>query len=415
MRELTAISLFTGAMGFDLGFEQEGFSIKVALDTDLASKSTIEANGRNLPVITEDVADVTSETILEKAGLEVGEATVVIGAPPCEPFTTAGSRNGFKDHRSSAVREFIRVVKETRPRYFAFEEVPGFLRAAKRHMSFYERAKKRETEVDPEYRLGSAFDEVLADFQELGYSLSYNAQFPKASLLNAADFGTPQKRIRFIMIGSRRDPPVTLPEPTHHSPDLLSPSSGTMSSWVTLRHALEGLDTEDDEWLKFPQKWGQYLHMVEQGGCWRNLPEHLHRVVLGGAYDDGSDPETAGLKGGRTGFLRKLSWDKPSPTLVDRPTNKANCLCHPDEDRPLSIKEYARIQGFDDAWEFSGSLTQRYRLIGQATPVPLAAAIAKAIRQHMDFALSQNGHTENEDHVGTTRYEPKRASEYSIR
>ena len=104
----------------------------------------------------------------------------------------------------------------------------------------------------------------------------------------------------------------------------------------------------------FPKKWGQYLHKVKPGGCWRDLPEHLHSVVLGGAYDDGSNAETAGLKGGRTGFLRKLSWDKPSPTLVDRPTNKANCLCHPDDNRPLSIKEYARIQGFEDDWKFFG-------------------------------------------------------------
>ena len=404
MRDLTAISLFTGAMGFDLGFEQAGFSIKVALDKDPAAKSTIRANGRDLPVIAEDITDVPTEMILEKAGLEVGEATVVIGAPPCEPFTTAGSRNGFKDHRSSAVREFIRVVKETRPRYFAFEEVPGFMRTAKQHMSFYERAKKRENDIKPDYRLGSAFDEVLADFQELGYSLSHNAKFPKASLLNAADFGAPQKRVRFIMVGSRYGPSVELPEPTHYAPDSLSSSSGTKNSWVTLRQALEGLDTEDDEWLGFPHKWGQYLHMVEPGGCWRSLPERLHPIVLGGAHDDGSNPDTAGLKGGRTGFLRRLSWNQPSPTLVDRPTNKANCLCHPDEDRPLSIKEYARIQGFEDDWKFSGSLTQRYRLIGQATPVPLATATAKAICQHMKSTCSVNGYIENEDRVGTIRY-----------
>lgn len=415
MRELTAISLFTGAMGFDLGFEQAGFSTKLALDKDPASESTIRANGLRVPVITEDLSDVTTETILEKAGLGVGDATVVIGAPPCEPFSTVGARHGFKDHRSSTVREFIRVVKEARPLYFAFEEVPGFMRAAKQHMSFYERAKKRESEIDPDFRLGSAFEEVLSDFRTLGYSLSYDAKFPKASLLNAADFGVPQKRIRFIMVGSRIDSPVTLPEPTHHPPEKLASSSETNNSWVTLRQALDGVDSDDDEWMAFPRQWGQYLHLVEPGGCWRSLPENLHPVVLGGAYDDGSNPATAGLKGGRTGFLRKLAWDRPSPTLVDRPTNKANCLCHPSENRPLSIKEYARIQGFEDNWKFAGSLTQRYRLIGQATPVPLAAAIAKSIRLHLESGLILNGRTEDGDHVGTECSQDRRGREYSIR
>ena len=415
MGKLTAISLFTGGMGFDLGFEQEGFEIRVALDKDPAVEATVLANDRSVPVITEDVAAVTATTLLETAGLQVGEATVVIGAPPCEPFTTAGARNGFKDHRSSTVREFIRVVKETRPQYFAFEEVPGFLRTAKKHMSFYRRAKMRENEINPDSRLGSAFEEVMADFESLGYSLTYDPISPKASLLNSADFGAPQKRIRFILIGSRQGSPLTLPEPTHDSPKSLASQSEVRHPWVTLRHALAGLDGEDDERVKFPKKWGQYIHMVKPGGCWRDLPKHLHPVVLGGAYDDGSNPETAGLKGGRTGFLRRLSWDKPSPTLVDRPTNKANCLCHPDEDRPLSIKEYARIQCFEDDWKFSGSLSQRYRLIGQATPIALATAIAKAIRQHMESSPSLNGHIKTTEYAGTLRYKPGPTTEHRVR
>ena len=105
----------------------------------------------------------------------------------------------------------------------------------------------------------------------------------------------------------------------------------------------------------------------------------MHREALGGAYDDPENPLTRGKKGGRTGFLRRLSWDKPSPTLVDRPTTKAGCLCHPTETRPLSIREYARLQGFPDDWKFSGPVQARYRLIGQATPIPLAIAVANEI------------------------------------
>ena len=394
MANLTVVSLFTGAMGLDLGFEKRGFEVKVALDNDPAVEATIRANCRTMPVVTSNLSDIATSTILELADLRVGEATVVTGAPPCEPFTTAGARKGFRDHRANAIFEFIRVVKEARPQYFVFEEVPGFLRAAKRHISFYERAKLKAHQIEPEARLGSAFEEVMEDFQSLGYSLSFDANNPKSSLLNSADYGAPQKRIRFVLIGAMNGWPINLPESTHSSPESTAVSEGNKLPWATLRDALEGLDPTDDEWVSFPEKWGQYLHMVPSGGCWRDLPEDLHSIVLGGAHDDGTDPSTAGMKGGRTGFLRRLSWDRPSPTLVDRPTNKANCLCHPDETRPLSVKEYARIQGFDDRWTISGSLSQRYRLIGQATPVNLSAAVAARILEHRMESSSGNGHKE---------------------
>ena len=392
MTRPTVISLFTGGMGLDLGFEDHGFEIKVALDNDPAVKATIHANRRSLPVIIDNVSCVTTRGLLEAAGLPIGGATVVTGAPPCEPFSTAGSRNGFRDHRASAVYSFIRVVKESQPEYFAFEEVPGFIRAAKQHISFYRRSRMRKDEIHPDFRLGSAFDEVIKEFQDLGYHLSFDPENPKASLLNSADYGVPQKRLRFVLIGAREGSAIELPEPTHGDPDSKEVLEGVRKPWRTLRDALRGLDFAD-EYDNFPEKWGQYLHLVPEGGCWRDLPEHLHAVVLGGAHDDGTNPITAGMKGGRTGFLRRLSWGKPSPTLVDRPTNKANCLCHPKETRPLSVKEYARIQGFGDDWKFSGSLSQRYRLIGQATPVRLAAAIAARILEHRTGNPGKNGNT----------------------
>ena len=393
MTKPTVISLFTGGMGLDLGFEERGFEIKVALDNDPAVEATIRANNPSLPVIPDNVSKVTTVGLLESAGLPVGGATVVTGAPPCEPFSTAGARNGFRDHRASAVYSFIRIVKESRPEYFVFEEVPGFLRAAKQHISFYKRSRMRDDEIHPDFRLGSAFDEVMKEFQDIGYHLSFDPENPKASLLNSADYGVPQKRIRFVLIGAREDLAIELPKPTHGAPDSREVQEGSRRPWPTLRDALEELDSDGDEYVSFPEKWGQYLHLVPAGGCWRHLPEHLHPVVLGGAYDDGTDPMTAGMKGGRTGFLRRLSWDKPAPTLVDRPTNKANCLCHPDETRPLSIKEYARVQGFGDDWIFSGTLSQRYRLIGQATPVRLASAIAAKILEHRMGNLRSYGST----------------------
>ena len=192
--ELTAISLFTGAMGLDLGFEQEGFEIKVAVEKDATAVKTIQANRPNIPIIQQDIKDVPTEDILLTAGLSVGEATVVIGAPPCEPFSTAGKRNGFSDDRSNAVDEFIRVISEARPRFFVMEEVAGFVHSSKKHISFYERVKKKEEDLEEEEKLGSAFQEIMEHFQGLGYALSYNPDSPRSSILNAADYGAHQKR-----------------------------------------------------------------------------------------------------------------------------------------------------------------------------------------------------------------------------
>jgi DNA (cytosine-5)-methyltransferase 1 len=366
---LTVVSLFTGAMGLDLGFEQEGFEVRVCVEKDQQALETIKANRPLIPCIPHDIHKVKTEEILAKARLGVGEATVLTGAPPCEPFSTAGKRNGPQDGRAEAIFEFIRIVREARPQYFVFEEVPGLLSAAKRHISFYERIDMNADDLAPDERLGSFFAEVMAAFQETGYVLSCDLETAKLSVLNAADFGIAQKRKRFILVGVRDGPPVGPPSPT-------------CTEWLTLEGALSSIHDPVPEYKEFPQSWGQYLPLVPPGGCWRDLPEELHRVVLGGAYDDPDNPRTKGKKGGRTGYMRRLSWRAPAPTLTDSPTAKSSCLCHPDGTRPLSVKEYAALQGFPPEMIFCGSTSTKYRLIGQATPTSMARAIARVILCH---------------------------------
>ncbi len=381
--ELTAISLFTGAMGLDLGFEQEGFEIKVAVEKDRTAVETIKANRPNIPVIQQDIKNVPTEEILLEAGLSVGEATVVIGAPPCEPFSTAGRRNGFSDDRSNAVDEFIRVISEARPRFFVMEEVAGFVHSSKKHISFYERVKKKEEDLEEEEKLGSAFQEIMEHFQGLGYALSYNPDSPKSSILNAADYGVHQKRKRFILIGSRDGGSVGLPSPGYVSQESAEVKQGSKKAWRTLADAIgDGFEDPIPEHRQFSRVWAHFLEYVPAGGCWRNLPPEMHKEALGGAYDDPDNVETKGLKGGRTGFLRKLAWDRPAPTLVDSPTSKSTCLCHPNKMRPLTVGEYLALQGFPLYWKVVGKTTAKYRLIGQATPVALAGAVAKAILVH---------------------------------
>ena len=387
----TTISLFTGAMGLDLGFELEGFETRVVVESDPFAVKTIRANRPTIPVISRKfgrknekpalIEDVSTEEILVEAGLGVGEATLLLGAPPCEPYSTAGRRNGKADHRADGILQFIRVINDAQPRFFVLEEVASFLSAAIRHISFYDRIVKAEVDLAPEERLGSFFHEVMNEFVNTRYKLSFDFEDPKGSVLNAADFGVAQNRKRFILIGSREGSAVQLP-------------TGKTIQPKTLGEVLDEVNDTDPEVKPFSKVWGEYLKLVPAGGCWRDLSVPIQRKVLGGAFDDLSDPRTRGKKGGRTGFMRRLSRDKPAPTLVDSPTTKAACLCHPDKDRPLSVREYAALQGFPSDWTFEGSTAAKYRLIGQATPVPLAQAIAREIKKTIE---TTNGKRSTED------------------
>lgn len=363
MRKPSVISLFAGAMGLDLGFEQEGFEIRVAVDKDSYAVATIRANRPEVPVIQDDLSEVSVPRILERAGLLPGEATVLTGASPCEPFSTIGKRLSINDNRACLIDEFLRVVNEAKPQYWVFENVPGLKWAARRHVSFYERTAKPKDEVDDDERPGSAFEDILAKFKATGYHVT------EPMIVDAADYGTPQHRKRLIITGTREGVGVELPPPSHGSPESLEVIQGQRKPWVTVGEALGEFDDPYPEYAKFPA-WGEYLKYVPTGGCWRDIPDHLKEEAIGKAFYS---------SGGRTGFLRRLSWDRPAPTLVDSPITRAACLCHPTENRPLCVGEYLRLQGFPLDWKIEGPLTSKYRLIGQATPVPLARTLAFAV------------------------------------
>ncbi len=342
-------------MGLDLGFKQAGFSTRYANDITKFACDTIREN-TDIPCDEEDITNIPSTEILRKASLE--DVDVVIGGPPCQSFSTAGKRRGFGDKRGIALLQYIRVINDLRPKFFVFENVPGIRSAAKKHVPFFDRMAGAELTSSQEY--GSLFMEIMEEFRGItGYDIGWQ-------VLNAADYGVPQKRKRFILIGSR------------------TVNSGSIFCKIkkkpgkTLRDALDGLVDPEKECAKFP-KWGKYLKYVPSGGCWVDLPDDMKREAMGGAYDS-DDPKKKGKQGGRRGFYRRLSWDAPAPTLVTSPVQLASCLCHPDEDRPLSVREYARIQGFPDDWKFVGTTAQKYKMIGEAVPVGLAKVIAEAIK-----------------------------------
>ena len=315
---------------------------------------------------------------MKKINFNKGEIDVVIGGPPCQSFSTAGMRKGLDDKRGMALLEYLRVIKDVQPKFFVFENVTGLKSIAKKHMSFYDRISTNKKKLSGDQQYGSLFAEILEEFKKMkGYEFEWK-------ILNAADYGVPQKRKRLILIGSRIISPKIIFEEIEKLSQYVDPKKVNVENkkpWNTLKHALNKIN-DDMEGTKFPP-WGKYLKHVPAGGCWVNLPKKLQKEAMGEAANS-DDPKRKGKQGGRTGFFRRLSWDNPSPTLVTSPTQKGTCICHPDETRPLTVREYARIQGFPDNWEFVGTTAQKYRMIGEAVPIGLAKVIGSVIMNFCD-------------------------------
>jgi len=342
-----AISLFSGAMGLDIGIERAGFKICVCVEMDKWAAETIRAN-TDIPVINKDINHVPSEEILRVAGLQRNEVTLVVGGPPCQAFSTAGRQRGLADFRGNVILQYLRVVDDIRPEFFILENVRGLL-SAKLHSvpdEYQEYSNIKEIK-------GSVLEFIVSEFKKLGYRISY-------ALLDAANYGVPERRERMIIIGhlGKR---VPVPSPTHSKGGL----HGT-SPWVTLRDAIGDLEKcKNLHYIPLREKSVKYMEHLAEGQNWRNLPPQMAEEAMGKAYH---------LSGGKTGFLRRLRFDEPSPTLVTSPTMPATLLCHPTLLRPLAIEEYARIQQFPDTWQFSGRIETIYKQIGNAVPVGLGYA-----------------------------------------
>ena len=371
----TVISLFTCGMGMDVGFEKAKFQTVYTNDITKFACNTIRQNRSEIPCDEGDITNISSKEILKKSKHKKGEIDVVIGGPPCQSFSTAGARKGLEDKRGMALLEFIRVIRDVQPKFFVFENVPGLKSIAKKHISFYDRMSVDKKTLSSDQQYGSLFGEILDEFNKLK---KYKSDW---DILNSADYGVPQKRKRLILIGSRTMDPKIIFEKIKKNAKFADPKKAEEEGkkpWKTLRDALDGLKDDKMERTEFP-KWGKYLKHIPAGGCWVDLPDNLKKEAMGRAANS-DDPKRKGKQGGRTGFFRRLSWDKPSPTLVTSPSQMGTCLCHPDEDRPLTVKEYAKLQGFPAGWKFIGSTSQKYRMIGEAVPVPLAKVIASTVK-----------------------------------
>lgn len=345
------ISFFSGAMGLDIGLGNAGLNVIIGQDFEPSCVETMKTNGHN--VLGGDIRDIKPETILDLTGLKVGEPFMICGGPPCQPFSTAGKRLGINDPRGSLFMDFIRMIDYIKPRFFVMENVKGIMSAPLKHVPTEEHDKE-----DLEQKLGTVLDVILSEFDKLGYKTVYG-------ILDAVNYGVPQFRERFVLIGSRDNEDIFLPFPTH-----FQMHQNPNYRWKTVGDAIKDLESEPGECTALSGDRKKYIHMVPEGGNWKDLPKDIIPIAMGGAYESG---------GGKVGFYRRLSYSQPAPTITTSPAQKATMLCHPNQDRPLSVKEYARIQQFPDDWIFTGTVAAKYKQIGNAVPVGLAEAIGRAI------------------------------------
>lgn len=355
--KLNVLSFFSGAMGLDIGLEEAGMNVMLACEIDPATRKTIVRNEKEIGLIG-NLLSYDVDDILKYANLKSAEQVdVIVGGPPCQAFSTAGKRKGFQDERGNVFLKFIDVIKKIKPRYIVIENVRGLMSVP----MTIEVNDEIAGDLDLKKTNGSSLYFVKKKLEKAGYNITFN-------LYNAANFGVPQIRERVVIIGTLKESPVPYLTPTH-----AESGEYKLKPWKTFKEAVSDLDDTNASFVKFPEKRLNFIRMLQPGQNWRNLPKEIQPIAMGNSYH---------LGGGKTGFYRRLAWDKPAPTLVTHPAMPATELAHPILDRPLSVEEYKKVQQFPDSWIIEGSLIEQYKQIGNAVPVGLGRAIGKEIIDH---------------------------------
>jgi DNA (cytosine-5)-methyltransferase 1 len=330
-KKYSVVELFAGCGGLALGFEEAGLNCLFANDIDRDSCKTLKENRPNWNVVNRDIHEITDNEFKKLKG-----ADVVSGGFPCQAFSYAGKKMGFNDTRGTLFYEFARAVKIIKPQICIAENVRGLIS--------HDNGNTLKTIID-----------VMEN--DIGYEV-INPQ-----MCQAIFYEVPQKRERLFLIGIKKGSGLKF-----NYPDKISEP-------YTVKDALKkgrlfNTNVPKAEFQKYTKRKQQIMSKVPGGGNWRNLPEKLQKEYMGGSYH---------LGGGKTGIARRLSWDEPSLTLTTAPAMKQTERAHPEENRPLTYREYARIQTFPDKWKFIGSLNSKYKQIGNAVPVNLAKYIGYEI------------------------------------
>lgn len=382
--KLKVVSLFSGAMGLDLGLHRTGsFEVLACVEIEKAFCDTIRKNhsqGRlhqNLKVFQGSVEDIDPREVLDAVGLKPGELDLLVGGPPCQSFSTAGKRGTTQDPRGTLLWQFLRWIDVIQPKFFLMENVRGLLSAALKHRPIAERPENGGPPLGPNEMPGSVIRAFSDELQLL--STRYHMDCFE---VNAVNYGAPQLRERALFIGNRFNAVVDFPEPSHgpardadDSPQtLFDEPRKQLQPWRTLGDAIGNLVEIDPVIMDFSPRKKGFLAKVPAGSNWRSLPEEDQKESMGKAWF---------AKGGRSGWWRRLSFDLPCPTLVTMPNHASTALCHPAEVRALTVKEYALIQEFPSDWEICGTPAQQYAQIGNAVPTRLGEVAGRVIAESM--------------------------------
>lgn len=328
-RIFNSIELFAGAGGLALGLEKAGINCIALNEIDHWACETLRMNRPDWNVLEADVKGISFSGYSQQVDL-------VTGGFPCQAFSYAGKKLGLEDARGTLFYEFARIVNETKPAVCVGENVRGLMT----------------------HDNGRTLSGMISILDEIGYHVITPKVF-KTILYNV-----PQKRERLLIVGIRKD----------INPELYS-FPKPFKTVYTLKDALKkGTLYETDVPLsvgsKYPKSKKGVLDLVPPGGYWRDLPIGIQKDYMGGSFY---------LGGGKTGMARRMSWEEPSLTLTCSPAQKQTERCHPDETRPFTIREYARIQTFPDDWRFAGSVSQQYKQIGNAVPVNFAKEVGSSV------------------------------------
>lgn len=348
LSKLRLVSLYTGAGGLDYGFEAAGFQAAVGVEFDADCKKTVSTN-RPWPIIDEDICSVSTQTILAAGGLRAEDVDILIGGPPCQPFSKAaywasGDTKRLDDPRARTLYEYMRCVEDILPEVFLLENVHGISYSGKEEGFLL---------------LKTLTDEINAK-QGTRYTLSWR-------VLNAADYGVPQMRTRFFLIGHRDGKSFEFPRPTHrteNTPDIGDSRLPHVTAWDAIGRMGGSYPGED---LRVRGEWGGLLPSIPEG---ENYLWHTNRK--------GGLP----LFGWRTrywSFLLKLTKSRPSWTIQAQPGPAIGPFHW--ENRMLSVNELAALQTFPKDLVFKGSRQSIQRQIGNAVPSLLAEVLARAIAE----------------------------------
>lgn len=315
------IELFAGAGGLALGMEMAGLEKEALVEIDKDCVNTMKYNRPKWKIIHNDIKNIDFSNM---------KADIVSGGFPCQPFSYSGKKLGFEDTRGTMFFEFARCIKEVQPKIILAENVEGLLR----------------------HDNGNTLKTILNVLNELGYKTKYK-------VVNSLNHGVAQKRKRLIIIGTKEEYEFEFPVENERI--------------KTLRDVLKNVP--DSDGMKYSEKRKKILDLVPPGGCWVDLPIEIQKEFMGKSFFSG---------GGKRGMARRLSWNEPCLTLTTSPSQKQTERCHPDETRPFTVREYARIQSFPDNWEFKGTISSQYKQIGNAVPVLVGKALGEQLIKCLD-------------------------------